>query len=106
MTNRYLAELSKWLRFAEWAFALLMDLTACASKSARLFPRFSPYWLSKAHSWATPVLVDELDASLLESSSHDIQCRPARFMRSCFELTNGYNPYCRFVRQLLLTPIK
>ena len=62
--------------------------------------------LSKTYTGAAAVLVDEFDASLLEGSSYNIQCRPARFMRSCLELTNRYNPYCRFVRQLLLTPIK
>jgi hypothetical protein len=33
------------------------------------FPRFSRYGLSKPHSWATAVLVDELDAGGFQGST-------------------------------------
>jgi hypothetical protein len=45
-------------------------ISYCRASDELINSRFSLYWLSKAHSWTTPVLVDEFDAGAFQGAAH------------------------------------
>ena len=73
-------------------------------RSELIISRFSLFWLSKAHSWTTPVLVDEFDASLLEGPLYDQVSRGAAYLPS-FELVDSHDTNACSIRQVLLAPL-
>jgi hypothetical protein len=81
-------------------------ISYCRASDELINSRFSLYWLSKAHSWTTPVLVDEFDASLLEGPLHNIKCRTARLAPLRFELVDSHDTNACAISQALLTPAK
>jgi len=61
-------------------------------------------WLAKPHAGPSPVLVDELHASFLKSSSYDIKSRAPWFAPVLFELVDGHDADARAISQVLLAP--
>ena len=67
-------------------------------------PWFSLCGLSKAHSGATAVLVDEFDACLFKGSSYNIKGRAPRLACPGFELMHRYNSDASCIGEFLLAP--
>jgi hypothetical protein len=66
---------------------------------------FLRYFL-QSHAYASAILVDELDSRTFKTPLHHLKCGSTRFMKAGFQLTHRYDPYARFLREFLLTPIK
>ena len=62
--------------------------------------------LSQSHSWASAVLVDELDADALKSTTNDSKSGSTGFSQSDLDLTNGHNADSGSICQFLLSPVE
>jgi hypothetical protein len=62
--------------------------------------------LPKAHSWASAIFINELDARPFEGSSNNIKRRATRLTCPSFQLVHCYDSNTRFGREILLAPSK
>jgi hypothetical protein len=62
--------------------------------------------LPKAHSWASAIFINELDARPFEGSSNNIKRRATRLTCPSFQLVHCYDSNSRFVCEVLLAPSK
>jgi hypothetical protein len=70
------------------------------------FRRFWPAALSEAHSRASTIFVNELDALPFESSPNNIKSRATRLTCASFQLVHCHDSNTRFGREILLAPSK
>jgi hypothetical protein len=62
--------------------------------------------LTKSHTRAAAIFIDELDAGGFQSLPNDFKCRAARLAASLFELMDSHDTDPRPIGQHLLTPAK
>jgi hypothetical protein len=106
--------------FASWRYSAvsmtvcMIEYTAmpymgqrqCSCNHIRLFDGFVFSALSKAHSGATTILVDEFHAGVLKGASYDFKGRATRLGSFLFELVDSHDADARAISQVLLAPAK
>jgi hypothetical protein len=84
---------------------LPMRLTAFRQRTVSLSRPF-PSHLSKSHTHAATVVLDEFDAGRFKGVTNHNQRCPAGLIYACFQLADGHDPHLRFPCEILLTPVE